>query len=108
MRWACTTPTARSWTGRSSCDTRRRWSTGSAVNGHLRLAALEYLVLRKDWRAHHATGRPRLFGHRFNFTPAGNRFGLPAYFSLHAWVWYRNPAGRFQMFNPRVHCPGGI
>jgi hypothetical protein len=78
------------------------------VNGHLRLAALEYLVLRKDWRANHATGRPRLFGHRFNFTPAGNRFGLPAYFSLHAWVWYRNPAGRFQMFNPRVHCPGGI
>ncbi len=78
------------------------------VNGHLRLAALEYLVLRKDWRANHATGRPTLFGHRFNFTPAGNRFGLPAYFSLHAWVWYRNPAGRFHMFNPRVHCPGGI
>jgi hypothetical protein len=77
-------------------------------NGHLRLAALEYLVLRKDWRAHHANGRPRLFGHRFNFTPAGNRFGLPAYFSLHAWVWHRNPAGRFQMWNPRVHCPSGI
>ena len=78
------------------------------VNGHLRLAALEYLVLRKDWRAHHPTGRPSLFGHRFNLTPAGNRFGLPAYFSLHAWVWYKNPAGRFQMWNPRVHCPSGI
>ena len=78
------------------------------VNGHLRLAALEYLVLRQDWRAHHPTGRPTLFGHRFNFTPAGNRFGLPAYFSLHAWVWHRNPAGRFQMWNPRVHCPAGI
>ena len=24
------------------------------VNGHLKLAALEYLVLRTDWRAHHA------------------------------------------------------
>jgi hypothetical protein len=78
------------------------------TNGHLRLAALEYLVLRKDWRQAHPTGRPRLFGHRFNFTPAGNRFGLPAYFSLHAWVWYKNPAGQFQMWNPRVHCPGGI
>ena len=78
------------------------------VNGHLRLAALEYLVLRKDWRAHHPTGRPSLFGHRFNLTPAGNRFGLPAYFSLHAWVWYKNPDGRFQMWNPRVHCPSGI
>jgi hypothetical protein len=77
-------------------------------NGHLRLAALEYVVLRADWRANHPTGRPSLFGHRFNLTPAGNRFGLPAYFSLHAWVWYANPAGRFQMWNPRVHCPAGI
>jgi hypothetical protein len=77
-------------------------------NGHLRLAALEYLTLRKLWRAHHPTGRPELFGHRFNFTPAGNRFGLPAYFSLHAWVWDDNPAGRFAPFNPTVHCPAGI
>jgi hypothetical protein len=78
------------------------------TNGHLRLAALEYLVLRKAWRTSHPTGRPELFGHTFNFTPAGNRFGLPAYFSLHAWVWDKNPAGEFQMFNPKVHCPGGI
>jgi len=77
-------------------------------NGHLRLSALEYLVTRAAWRAHHPKGRPELFGHRFNFTPAGNRFGLPAYFSLHAWLWYANPAGTYQMFNPRVHCPAGI
>jgi len=74
------------------------------VNGHLRLAALEYLVLRQDWRVHHPTGRPTLFGHRFNFTPAGNRFGLPAFYSLHVWAWQHNPAGRFQMWNPDVHC----
>jgi hypothetical protein len=80
------------------------------TNGHLKLAALEYLVLRKDWRAVHGAdaARPELFGHRFNFTPAGNRFGLPAYYSLHAWVWYQNSAGQFQMFNPRVYCPAGI
>jgi hypothetical protein len=80
------------------------------TNGHLKLAALEYLVLRKDWRAVHGANaaRPRLFGHRFNLTPAGNRFGLPAYYSLHAWLWYDNPAGRFTMWNPRVHCPAGI
>jgi hypothetical protein len=79
-------------------------------NGHLRLAALEYLVLRKDWRAANGAGapRPELFGHRFNFTPAGNRFGLPAYFSLHAWLWDKNPAGKYQMWNPTVHCPSGI
>jgi hypothetical protein len=78
------------------------------TNGHLRLSALEYLVPRTLWRQDHPTGRPSLFGHRFNFTPAGNRFGLPAYFSLHAWVWDKNPAGQFQMWNPRVHCPSGI
>src|SRR3954470_16618797 len=61
------------------------------TNGHLRLAALEYLVTRDAWRANHPTGRPTLFGHRFNFTPAGNRFGLPAFYSLHAWVWDDNP-----------------
>jgi hypothetical protein len=80
------------------------------TNGHLKLAALEYLVLRKDWRAAHGANAPRptLFGHRFNLTPAGNRFGLPAYFSLHAWVWHPNPAGEFTMWNPTVHCPAGI
>ncbi|HET7071303.1 MAG TPA: hypothetical protein VFI40_10790 [Nocardioides sp.] len=77
-------------------------------NGHLKMAALEYLVLRKVWRQNHPTGRPELFGHRFNFTPKGNRFGLPPYFSLHAWLWYDNPAGNYTMWNPRVHCPAGI
>lgn len=79
-------------------------------NGHLRLAALEYVVIRKVWRDAHGANapRPELFGKRFNLTPAGNRFGLPAYYSLHAWLWYANPAGRFAMWNPRVHCPAGI
>jgi hypothetical protein len=80
------------------------------TNGHLKLAALEYLVLRKTWRAAHGANapRPELFGHRFNLTPNHNRFGLPAFFSLHAWLWYGNPAGRYTMWNPRVHCPKGI
>ncbi|HEX3224352.1 MAG TPA: hypothetical protein VHR35_17475 [Nocardioides sp.] len=77
-------------------------------NGHLKLSALEYLVTKDAWRATHPTGRPKLFGHRFNFTPAGNRFGLPAFFSLHAWLWYNNPSGTYKMWNPKVHCPEGI
>jgi len=79
-------------------------------NGHLRLAALEYLVLRSDWEKVHGANapRPRLYGHRFNRTPAGNRFGLPEFYSLHAWIWKHNPAGRFTMWNPRVYCPPGI
>jgi hypothetical protein len=73
-------------------------------DGTLKLAAVEYVVLRSAWHANH-TGRPSKFGHRFNVTPAGNRFGLPPFYSLHVWVWKHNPAGRFQMWNPNVHCP---
>ena len=71
--------------------------------GVLRLAAAEYVVIASAWDATHAK-RPQLFGHRFMLTPAGNRYGLPAFYSLHAWAWYHNPAGRFAMWNPRVTC----
>jgi hypothetical protein len=71
--------------------------------GKLRFAAVEYVVLKAAWNARH-TAPPGLFGHRFNLTPAGNRFGLPAYYSLHAWLWTHNPAGKFSMWNPEVHC----
>jgi hypothetical protein len=81
-----------------------------ARNGHLRLAALEYLTTRDDWESVHGAGapRPRLFGKRFILTGANNRFGLPAYYSLHAWIWKHNPKGTFTMWNPRVYCPPGI
>ena len=73
-------------------------------DGTLVLAAVEYVVLRADWDGAHRQP-PRLFGHTFDVTAAPNRFGLPAYYSLHAWVWQHNPAGRFAMWNPRVRCP---
>jgi hypothetical protein len=71
--------------------------------GRLHLAALEYVVLKADWDADHARP-PRLFGHDFNVTAAPNRYGLPTFYSLHAWIWKYNPAGTFEMWNPRVHC----
>lgn len=74
-----------------------------AANGKLKLAAVEYVVLKSAWDAHHSSA-PSLFGHRFNFTPAGNRFGLPAYYSLHAWLFEANPSGEFSMWNPKVSC----
>jgi hypothetical protein len=73
------------------------------AQGKLRLVAVEYVVLKSAWDAHH-TAVPRLFGHPFNFTPAGNRFGLPPYYSLHAWIWKFNPSGVFSMWNPAVTC----
>jgi hypothetical protein len=85
-------------------------------HGGLRLAALEYVVIKSDWEANQpkppslgvgspvSPTPPVLFGHEFNFTDAPNRYGLPPFYSLHAWIWKENPAGTFEMWNPSVHC----
>jgi len=72
-------------------------------NGQLRLVAVEYVTFQAQWDATHSA-RPTLFGQPFMLTPEGNRFGLPAFYSLHAWIWKHNPAGMFAMWNPTVHC----
>ena len=71
--------------------------------GQLRLAALEYIVFQAPWDAAHSDA-PSMFGQTFNLTPAGNRFGIPAFYSLHAWVWEPNSDGMLQPWNPRVNC----
>jgi hypothetical protein len=69
----------------------------------LQLVALEYIVFQKAWDAEHSSP-PSLFGQTFNLSPDGNRFGIPAFYSLHAWVWDPNPSGLLQPWNPTVHC----
>jgi hypothetical protein len=71
--------------------------------GKPRLNAVEYVVIQEQWDATH-DDPPALFGHTFDLTPAGNRFGLPAFYSLHAWAFKHNPAGTFSMWNPDVTC----
>jgi hypothetical protein len=73
-------------------------------NGKLRLVALEYLTLKARWDATH-DAPPSLFGHRFDTTLAGNRYGLPDFYSLHAWIWKNNPADIFAPYNTKVSCP---
>ena len=84
--------------------------------GGLHLAALEYVVIKADWDAEQpkppslgvgaseTPAPPVLFGHEFNFTDAPNRYGLPPFYSLHAWIWKENPMGTFEMWNPSVQC----
>jgi hypothetical protein len=70
-------------------------------DGTLKLVALEYLVLAEDWQG--AT-KPALFGKEFDTTEAGNRYGLPKFYALHAWIWKPNPSGILHAWNPRVDC----
>ncbi len=70
-----------------------------------RLVALEYLTIKASGDAQHGGVPPSLFGQTFNQTGANNRFGLPAYYSLHAWIWDPNPTDLFAPWNPRVSCP---
>lgn len=73
--------------------------------GRMKLVAVEYIVFEGAWTAAGHTDPPSLFGQTFSLTPSPNRFGLPAFYSLHAWVWKHNRAGAFSMWNPAVHCP---
>jgi hypothetical protein len=73
-------------------------------NGRLRLVAVEYVVFQADWDAHHDSP-PSLFGQEFELVEAGNRYGLPPFYELHAWLWKHNPRDMFDDWNPRVHCP---
>lgn len=73
-------------------------------NGELKLVALEYLVLKSVWEAAGNTSPPSLFGQEFMLTPAGNRYGLPDFYALHAWIWNSNPSGLFSPYNPSVSC----
>ena len=72
-------------------------------NGRLRLVAVEYVVLKDAWDKTH-DGLPWLFGEPFEETLGANRYGLPPYYSLHAWVWKPNPAGMFDDWNPDATC----
>ncbi|MGI9111957.1 MAG: hypothetical protein ACR2GT_07145 [Gaiellaceae bacterium] len=72
-------------------------------NGSLKLVALEYLVLKGAWKG---AEKPALFGRGFDEIGPGNRYGLPAFYALHAWIWKPNPSGILNAWNPRVDCGG--
>ncbi len=73
-------------------------------NGTFKLVALEYLVFKADWEAAGNTSPPSLFGQQFELTGSPNRYGLPPFYALHAWIWKPNPSGLLEPFNPNVSC----
>lgn len=77
--------------------------------GAMRLVGVEFITLAEAWEANNE-GAPSLEGHLLNYVGAPNRYGLPAFYELHVWVWQRNPNGTFADWNSMVSCdkqPGG-
>ena len=74
-------------------------------NGGYKLVAVEYVEIAAVWDATHANP-PQLFGRTLSRVPAGNRYGLPDFYEIHAWLWQPNPRGMFDDWNPTVTCRG--
>jgi hypothetical protein len=74
------------------------------TEGHLRLIGADYLVFAEGWDKKHPGVPPELMGQLFHLFDAPNRFGLPAFYSLHVWAWKDNPNGAFVNWHPNVSC----
>jgi hypothetical protein len=72
-------------------------------NGSLKLIGADYLVLADAWHKKH-TSPPELMGQLFHLFEAPNRFGLPAFYTLHVWAWKHNPTGTFVNWHANVSC----
>jgi hypothetical protein len=73
------------------------------ADGKLQLIGADFLVIADQWNANHPSP-PELMGQLFHLFDAPNRFGLPAFFTLHVWAWKENPNGAFVNWHPNVSC----
>ena len=72
-------------------------------NGRKRLIGADFLVFKDAWDATHQSP-PELMGQLFHLFEAPNRFGLPAFYTLHVWAWKENPTGAFVNWHANVSC----
>jgi hypothetical protein len=72
-------------------------------DGRLKLIGADYLLIASVWDASHS-GPPELMGQLFHYFESPNRFGLPAFYTLHVWAWKDNPNGAFVNWHPNVSC----
>jgi len=64
--------------------------------GRLQLIGADFLVIASDWdKGHPGQGAPQLMGQLFHYFESPNRFGLPAFYTLHVWAWKKSTAGAF-------------
>jgi hypothetical protein len=74
-------------------------------DGRRRLIGADYLVLAEAWHAKYKNP-PELKGQLLHLFESPNRFGLPAFYTLHVWAWKDNPTGMFVNWHTNVSCEG--
>ena len=72
-------------------------------DGRLRLIGADFLVLAEDWHKKHKE-TPQIMGQLLHLFESPNRFGLPAFYTLHVWAWKDNPTGMFVNWHSNVSC----
>jgi hypothetical protein len=74
-------------------------------SGRPKLTGADYIVFADNWNSDPKhKGPPELMGQLFHLFEAPNRFGLPAFYTLHVWAWKDNPNGAFVNWHPDVRC----
>jgi hypothetical protein len=75
------------------------------ADGSLRLIGADFLIFADAWDQAHPDGAtPQLMGQLFHRFEAPNRFGLPAFYTLHVWAWKTNPTGTYTNWHSGVSC----
>jgi hypothetical protein len=74
------------------------------ADGNLQLIGADFLVYASDWDKAHPGQPPQLMGQLFHYFESPNRFGLPAFYTLHVWAWKKSPTGAFVNWHPNVSC----
>jgi hypothetical protein len=72
-------------------------------NGGRRLIGADFLVFAESWHATN-TATPQIMGQLMHLIDAPNRYGLPAFYTLHVWAWKQSPTGSFVNWHADVSC----
>ena len=72
-------------------------------NGGRKLIGADFLVFYDAWHASNQ-GTPELMGQLMHLIDAPNRYGLPAFYTLHVWAWKPSPTGAFVNWHSDVSC----
>ena len=73
-------------------------------NGKVKLIGADYLVFASAWHAKHPDETPKLGGQLMHLIESPNRYGLPAFYTLHVWAWKESSTGPFVNWHPTVSC----